>query len=77
MISIAFSVIKDRNNIYKHIHIVPGNHDLSIGNKKILDEIYEKYDPYKANFKEVMDDGRTGLSILLSRFSFSNSVQNI
>lgn len=70
LISIAFSVIKDRNNIYKHIHIVPGNHDLSIGNKKILDEIYEKYDPYKANFKEVMDDGRTGLSILLSRFSF-------
>lgn len=64
------SVIKDKKNIYKHIHIVQGNHDLSRENVELLDEIYEEYDPHKANFKEIMKDGRTALNIFLSRFSF-------
>lgn len=70
LLSIASSVIKDKKNIYKHIHVVQGNHDLSRGNVELLDEIYEEYDPDKANFKEIMKDGRTALNILLSRFSF-------
>lgn len=47
-----------------------GNHDLSRENVELLDEIYEEYDPHKANFKEIMKDGRTALNIFLSRFSF-------
>ena len=68
--NIALHVVKDKNNIYKHIHIVPGNHDLLRGEVTQLDKIYEQYDADKANFKEIIEDGKTGLNILLSRFSF-------
>lgn len=70
LMSIALSAVKDTSNIYRHIHIVPGNHDLLRGDIELLDRIYKEYDSDKANFKEIIKDGRTGLNILLSRFSF-------
>lgn len=68
--NIAQCSLKSNNDIYSHLHIVPGNHDLSRGNGELLDKIYEKYDPDKANFKEIIENEQTGLDILLSRFDF-------
>lgn len=70
LIAIAQHVVKDTDNIYKHIHIVPGNHDLIRGDIGILNKIYEEYDPYNANFMERLPNGQTALSVLLYRFSF-------
>ena len=70
LIAIAQSVVKDTDNIYRHIHIVPGNHDLIRGDIGILNMVYENYDPYNANFIEKLPDGQTALSVLLHRFSF-------
>ena len=68
--NIAQCSLKSNNDIYSHLHIVPGNHDLSRGNGELLDKIYEKYDLDKANFKEIIENEQTGLDILLSRFDF-------
>lgn len=68
--SIGQCSLKSNKDIYSHLHIVPGNHDLSRGNVELLDKIYEKYDPDKANFKEIIENEQTGLDILLSRFDF-------
>ena len=70
LLNIARCTLKNREDIYSHLHIVPGNHDLSRRNGELLEKIYDKYDPDKANFKEVIEDEQTGLDILLSRFDF-------
>lgn len=44
LMSIALSAVKDTSNIYRHIHIVPGNHDLLRGDIELLDRIYKEYD---------------------------------
>ncbi len=67
---ISKCVLKDKSNIYKHIHIVPGNHDLNRGDTKILGRIYKKYDLNNANFKEKINDKQTSIGYLKSRFDF-------
>ena len=42
LVNIAQCALKSRENIYSHLHIVPGNHDLSRGSDELLDEIYDK-----------------------------------
>lgn len=70
LVNIAQCTLKSNKNIYSHLHIVPGNHDLSRGDVELLNKIYDKYDPDKANFKEIIENEQTGLNILLSRFDF-------
>jgi predicted phosphodiesterase len=68
--SITYNVVNDKKNILKHIHIVPGNHDLDWGKKEDIKKIYEMYDDNKANFKEQFNEKKTSIDHLLSRFEF-------
>ncbi|WP_373219428.1 metallophosphoesterase [Ruminococcus sp. 5_1_39BFAA] len=76
--------IKDDGNLDKHIHIVPGNHDLdrypyTTDNKerkqqklkatKKLNKIYQNYDCHKGQFLGMVD-GHPSLEYLRSRFNF-------
>lgn len=59
----------------RHIHIVPGNHDLTreIDNKtskRILKAIYDNYDSYEGMFKGNTSTGIPSLVYLRNRFGF-------
>ncbi len=59
----------------KHIHIVPGNHDLDREcnkeeNCRILDEIYKQYDPDDGCFTGYIKENVASLDYLRRRFGF-------
>jgi hypothetical protein len=54
----------------KHIHIVPGNHDLTRSNKEKLEEVYIKYDHDDGTFKGKTTDNVLCRDYLLGRFDF-------